>query len=94
MLANEKTLSVNQRSKPAPQRETLQNALQQAYEDLGRAYYTYRFEEPVPELIEYFNRITTLKNQIAAGTVPTCPACGNPLSQGARFCGVCGAKIS
>lgn len=31
-----------------------------AYADLGKAFYEYRFEEPTPELLLYFDRITEL----------------------------------
>lgn len=36
------------------------NTLTSAYADLGKAFYEYRFEEPTPELLLYFDRITDL----------------------------------
>lgn len=36
------------------------NTLTSAYADLGKAFYEYRFEEPTPELLLYFDRITNL----------------------------------
>lgn len=37
-----------------------------AYADLGKAFYDYRFEEPTPELLLFFDRITELKQGEAA----------------------------
>lgn len=36
------------------------NTLTSAYAELGKAFYEYRFEEPTPELLLYFDRITEL----------------------------------
>lgn len=36
------------------------DSLSAAYADLGKAFYEYRFEEPTPELLLYFDRITEL----------------------------------
>ncbi len=44
--------------------QTETDPLTQAYADLGKAFYDYRFEEPTPELLLYFDRITGLKNSM------------------------------
>lgn len=44
--------------------QTETDPLTQAYADLGKAFYDYRFEEPTPELLLYFDRITELKNSM------------------------------
>ncbi len=37
--------------------------LEQAYLELGKAYYEGGFEDPLPELLPLFDKITRLKNQ-------------------------------
>ncbi|MCI8796497.1 MAG: zinc ribbon domain-containing protein [Dorea sp.] len=66
--------------------------LEQTYMELGRAYYEGRFEDPLPELLPLFDRITRLRNEqeITAGI---CPGCGNQLKPGAAFCGKCGVRL-
>lgn len=66
--------------------------LEQAYMELGKAYYEGRFEDPLPELLPLFDRVTRLRNEleIASGI---CPDCGNQLKPGAAFCGKCGCRI-
>lgn len=48
--------------------------LTEAYSELGKAFYEYRFEEPTPELLLYFDKITTLlanKKQNQPASIPT-----------------------
>lgn len=40
--------------------------LDQAYIELGKAFYEGRYEEPTPELLVYFEKITKLKNEPSA----------------------------
>lgn len=75
MISDEKTLPVNQRKRPSqnpsaapvsqasytPPGSDIDAQLARAYEELGRVFYSYRFEEPTPELIEYFDTITRLR---------------------------------
>lgn len=35
--------------------------LEQAYLELGKLYYEYKFEDPTPELLPVFDRITQIK---------------------------------
>lgn len=54
--------AVRDASHPVSQQSSdVEAALNKAYEELGRAFYNYRFEEPTPELIEYFDQITCLR---------------------------------
>lgn len=66
--------------------------LEQTYMELGKAYYEGRFEDPLPELLPLFDKITRLKNERSA-IDRFCPECGNRLKPGAIFCGKCGYKI-
>ncbi len=92
-MYNDKTLPVNMRfdhgsanSQPYSNMQNAsmqpggsnQSALCKAYEELGRAYYTYRFEEPTPELIQMFDRITRLEN--AAAQSQNAPANRTPVN--------------
>ena len=67
--------------------------LEQTYMELGKAYYEGRFEDPLPELLPLFDKITRLKNERGAIDL-FCPECGNRLKPGAIFCGKCGYKIN
>lgn len=44
--------------------EELMKLLEQTYTDLGKAYYEGGFEDPLPELLPIFDRITSLKKEL------------------------------
>ena len=66
--------------------------LEQAYMELGKAYYEGRFEDPLPELLPLFDRITTLKNRGNQNGYH-CRKCGKEILPDDVFCGNCGAKL-
>ena len=66
--------------------------LARAYQELGREYYEGRFEDPLPELLPLFDKITRLR-QSAPSRGSFCPACGAPVKAGSRFCGACGGSL-
>lgn len=65
--------------------------LKQAYMDLGKAYYEGKFEDPLPQLLPLFDKITEIKNSEKRSNV--CPGCGAKLENDAAFCGYCGCKV-
>ena len=79
MNDNEATVFVNY------DKGNLGSELEQAYMELGKQYYEGRFEDPLPELLPLFDRITRILN--------TCPGCGSAIKPGAAFCGKCGRKV-
>lgn len=56
-MENEKTVLVNY---------DRDMSVGQAYLELGKAYYEERFEDPLPELLPLFDRITRLRSQAVA----------------------------
>ena len=44
--------------------EEIGRLLDQAYTELGKAYYEGGFEDPLPQLLPLFDRITNLKNEL------------------------------
>ena len=66
--------------------------LEQAYLELGRAYYEGGFEDPLPQLLPLFDRITRLKKEKEARQ-SFCPGCGSPVRKEAVFCGTCGFRL-
>ena len=44
--------------------------LEQAYTELGKAYYEGGFEDPLPQLLPLFDRITSLKNRLEQEAAP------------------------
>lgn len=66
--------------------------LEQAYMELGKAYYEGRFEDPLPELLPLFDQITSLLNRNVQGGY-RCPNCGKEVLADDVFCGNCGAKL-
>lgn len=56
--------------------EEMARLLEQAYGELGKAYYEGGFEDPLPQLLPLFEKITNLKNELenlkaeAAAPVP------------------------
>lgn len=68
--------------------------LEQAYLKLGKAYYEGGFEDPLPELLPLFEKITRLKKaQEEAEAVQFCPSCGQKVGKNAVFCGKCGYRL-
>lgn len=66
--------------------------LYQAFMELGKAYYEGRFEEPLPELLPLFDKITKLKSEKKI-SAQYCPNCGKNLNPEALFCTNCGCKL-
>ena len=50
--------------------EEIGRLLDQAYTELGKAYYEGGFEDPLPQLLPLFDRITNLKNELEKESVP------------------------
>lgn len=67
--------------------------LYQAYMELGKAYYEGKFEEPLPELLPLFDKITKLKSKRKTSPL-FCPSCGKRLENNAKFCTNCGYKLN
>lgn len=75
--------------------------LKELYYKLGRAYYEGSFEDPLPQLLPLFDRITAIHNRnkiektnSASDTeIKVCANCGKELPRGAVFCGSCGTKV-
>lgn len=66
--------------------------LEQAYLELGKAYYEGGFEDPLPQLLPLFDKITRLKKE-AEKQKGLCPQCGGPVEEHAVFCGKCGYRL-
>lgn len=64
--------------------------LSQTYLELGKAYYEGGFEDPLPELLTFFDKITQLKRQKAEHF---CPRCGEKAAESAVFCRKCGYRL-
>lgn len=74
------------------QNDDLDASIEELYRQLGKAYYEGGVEDPLPELLPYFDKITQLKilnNDIAY----TCPQCGEEVGANQMFCGKCGYKL-
>lgn len=72
--------------------------LEQAYRELGQAYYEGGFEEPLPQLLPLFDKITRIKNEIeeeANATVGNAAAArvtaARPVS---HTCPQCGSTVN
>ena len=66
--------------------------LEQAYMELGKAYYEGKFEDPLPELLPLFDKITRLKKENEKDE-NVCPHCKSELKPGSLFCAQCGQRI-
>ena len=51
-------------------KEEAAGLLEQAYTELGKAYYEGGFEDPLPQLLPLFDRITSLKNKLEQEAAP------------------------
>ena len=62
--------------------EEMGRLLEQAYSELGKAYYEGGFEDPLPQLLPLFERITNLKNELenlkAAAAAPVAEPAPQP----------------
>ena len=85
MQDNDKTEFVND------EKDDSNKKLEKIYAELGKVYYEGKFEDPLPELLPFFDEITKLKNLVKAPQ--KCPQCGNILKKEAVFCGKCGYKV-
>ena len=65
--------------------------LDELYYKLGKAYYEGAFEDPLPELLPLFDKITELKRVTPCGQF--CTNCGAKLEKNARFCIRCGTSV-
>ncbi len=82
------------------------DGLDQLYRELGQAYYEGGFEDPLPQLLPLFARITSLlkkQEQVSAEgeliadeqqAASVCPKCGAQLPANAVFCGACGSPLA
>ena len=65
--------------------EEMARLLEQAYSELGKAYYEGGFEDPLPQLLPLFERITNLKNELenlkAAAAAPVPEPVAEPAPQ-------------
>ena len=72
------------------------DALEQAYMELGKEYYEGAFEDPLPQLLPLFDKITKIKNEMGRRNTVSekrCQRCGNLLEDGEVYCGNCGERI-
>lgn len=65
--------------------------LDKLYMELGKAYYEGAFEDPLPQLLPLFEKITLAKNP-PEPEITRCPNCGKEVGA-ANFCGNCGTKV-
>ena len=93
MEKDDKTVFVNY------EKQIPDDTLEMAYMELGRAYYEGKFEDPLPELLPMFDKITKLKNPSAAEALcpgrsaTVCPSCSAAVEEDAIFCGNCGYRL-
>lgn len=70
----------------------LSQELERAYLELGKAYYEGGFEDPLPQLLPLFDKITRLRKE-EERQKGLCPGCGSPVGENALFCGKCGYRL-
>lgn len=77
----------------------MENEMRNRFRDIGEKYYQETRENPDPAYQELFDALRELQNSLAAkqhelealeGMV-TCPECGRPMANDAKFCPNCGA---
>lgn len=66
--------------------------LNQLYWELGKAYYEGGYEDPLPQLLPLFDKITMLKKQKSQGKI--CPMCITNNNEKALFCKNCRFRFS
>lgn len=68
MTKNDPTVIINWDEQVPEEENEAIDVLTRAYAELGKAFYEYRFEEPTPELLLLFDKITAIQkaNQSAA----------------------------
>ena len=79
MSDNDKTVFVNY------EKGSQEPGLEQAYMELGKAYYEGKFEDPLPELLPLFDKITRLKKENEKDE-NVCPHWKSELKPGSLFC--------
>lgn len=87
----EKTVFVN-----AEKMDTKEN-LEQAYMELGQAYYEGGFEDPLPQLLPLFDKITRIKNEIKAAGEPAEALVSEPAPaarSAVHMCPQCGSTVN
>lgn len=70
----------------------LSQELERAYLELGKAYYEGGLEDPLPQLLPLFDKITRLRKE-EERQKGLCPGCGSPVGENALFCGNCGYRL-
>lgn len=75
-----------------PAGKNLSRELERAYRELGKAYYEGGFEDPLPQLLPLFDKITRLRKE-EERQKGLCPGCGSPVGENALFCGKCGYRL-
>lgn len=86
MNTNNSTVFVNE-EKLVKKEQIKINELDKLYLELGKAYYEGGFEDPLPQLLPLFDKITTLKKQMSI--IKICPQCRAENNEKARFCKHC-----
>ncbi len=66
--------------------------LDELYRMLGEQYYKGAFEDPLPQLLPIFDKITGLFKKYEESN-KKCRVCGADLEDDARFCELCGAPV-
>ena len=66
--------------------------LRELYMRLGEEYYKGAFEDPLPQLLPIFDKITALFGKYAVAS-KKCRNCGSEIEDDARFCQVCGTPV-
>ena len=82
--------------------DAFEKELEALYLKLGKAYYEGGFEDPLPELLPLFDKITGIKTEMEErrrqeteqeDKETVCPVCGAKLEKDAKFCGNCGNPV-
>lgn len=80
--------------------EEIEKDLEVLYMKLGKAYYEGGFEDPLPELLPLFDKITRIKTEMEEHRKKVierkeniCLNCGMKLDHDAKFCGHCGHPV-